>query len=610
MRWIKAVLVVEVCVMGRGEICRGDAMSPIELSRVKVGGEIGRRIDVTVQNNVLALDVEKDFLQPFRDRKRQDGYIGLGKLIDSLVHFARYTGEERIVSLKKRVVGETLKTQEADGYIGVMVPDKRMWSLWDVHEMSYLVYGLTSDYEHFGEAASLEAARKLADFIIRRWSAEPDRVPGGGEITLHMAVTGLEPALLALHRATKDGRYLDFVVAFRKVPEWNYPIVLGRWGDIGGHAYTYLCHCLAQLRLNRLRPDARLFGPTRRAIEFLTRRDGLVVTGTCGDHECWHDTQTGTINLGETCATAYLIRFLDELLRIEGDSLYGDLMERAIYNALFAAQSPDGRRIRYYTPFDGPRRYFEGDGYCCPSNYRRIIAELPGRIYYRSGEGVVVNLYTASQARIELDGGVSLLVRQETDYPSSGRVVLHVDPSKPAKFPVRLRIPRWAADTAITVRGQRIEGRVAPGAFFVLERVWQPGDRVELNLPMPLRLIRGRKSQAGRVAVMRGPQVFCLSRARHKDLAAADLRLITIDPATLSGPTKDDSVRPNGVACTVRAWPPGSWYPQAAASLSLTLTEFADPDGQATYFHVPNPNAAGLVDDELVVGHPTVGTNP
>ena len=72
--------------------------------------------------------------------------------------------------------------------------------------------------------------------------------------------------------------------------------------------------------LYRDEPDERLLRTTRRAMDFLTRRDGLVISGTCGDHECWHDTQSGTTNLGETCATAYLLRTLDDLLRLEGDS--------------------------------------------------------------------------------------------------------------------------------------------------------------------------------------------------------------------------------------------------------------------------------------------------
>ncbi len=594
-----ALVVAAVCAAAS---YAADPMTPLDIRQVKVGGEIGRRIDVTIQNNLLVLDADGDFLAPFRARDKADGYIGLGKLIDAAVRLAAYSGDEKVLALKRRLVDEALKTREPDGYIGLLKPDARVFALWDTHEMGYLILGLTDDYRFSGERKSLDGAKRLADFVIARWGAEPDRKPGGGDITVHMAVTGIESAMLALSDASGDPRYRQWCIDFRKLPEWQARIAIGRWGQIEGHAYAHMCRCIAQLRLDRLQPDQRLLGPSRDVIDFLTRHDGLVVTGTCGDHECWHDTQSGTVNLGETCTVAYLIRFLDELTRIEGNLQYGDLIERAVLNALFAAQSPDGRKLRYYTPFDGPRQYFPTDTYCCPCNYRRIVAELPGMIYYRSQGGIAVNLYTASSAQIDLDAGLKVAVRQETDYPKSGRVVLAVDPSKPAEFPVTLRMPRWCTSAKAAVSGDPAELTGTPGTPLVIKRTWKPGDRITLDLPMELRMVKGRKSQSGRVAVMRGPVVYTLNRGRHPELANLDLRLITIKPDTLEGPIDDDTVRPGGTACRVQAWSAGKWYPMEKPDLKLTLTEYADPAGEFIYFHVPNPNETRFVDDELVAG--------
>ena len=584
--------------MGAGS---SDVLYPVDVRAVTVGGEIGRRIDVTVRNNLLVLELDEDFLLPFKKREETGGYIGVGKLLDSMVGFAAHTGNEELLKRKKHVVKELLATQEADGYIGLMKPDSRMWQLWDIHEMAYLIQGLTADYRFFKEEASLAAACKLADYVVTRWSAEPTKEPGEGSITVHMAVTGLETALLALHRATGKAHYRQACIALRKLPAWDPPIVLGRWGQIAGHAYAHMCRCVAQLRLHRLAADARLLKPARAVMAFLTRQNGLVVTGTCGDHECWHDTQEGTINLGETCATAYLLRLLDELFRMEGTPLYGDLMERAIFNALFAAQSPDGRRIRYYSPFEGPRAYFSGDTYCCPCNYRRIVAELPGFLYYRTKSGgVAVNLYAASTAKVPLAGSLTVTITQETDYPTSGDILLRVEPSQPRRFPLRLRVPRWCGAATVVVNGKPVGGRVTPGSFFTIDRKWQSGDRVALTLPMKARLVKGRVNQAGRVAMMHGPLVLCLNRARNGALADTDLRLLTIDPATVEGPLKGTTFRPDGVSYRVKAWGPGKWYPMAKHDLTLTLTEFPDPGGEAVYFKVPNPLDDRLVDDELV----------
>ena len=478
-------------------------MTAVDPRRVTVGGEIGRRIDITIRKNLLAIDVEEDFLRPFREKNRWPfSYVGLGKQIDAVVRLAYHTGDKRLVALKDHLVAETIKTQLADGYIGIFAGG-RMGVWWDLHEASYVLFGLVSDYRHFGSKASLAAARKLADYMIKRRPARP--------MVVHVSTIGLERAFVALHEATKDTKYLDHVTKDDSLQNWH--------GGIGGHAYDFMNVCMAQLDVHRIRPDEKLLRQSRRVVDFLTAADGLVIGGTCSLSEGWHGSQVGTGKLGETCCTAYLIRLLDNLLRIEGKSLYGDIMERAIFNALPAAQSPDGRELRKYTPFDGPRTYYRGekssafkrDTYCCPNNFRRIVAELPNMIYYRSGRGVAVNLYTQSQATIDLADGLSVKLRQETDYPNTGKVIVHVSPSKPARFPLRLRIPRWCRDA--WVGGEAVQG----GQFFALERKWSAGDRVAVELPMPWRLVRGRKAQRGRLAILRGPQVFCLNPMRQAE---------------------------------------------------------------------------------------------
>lgn len=603
MRGILCVIAgIVLLVAGGPPAMAEDLLRPVPLDQVRVGGEIGRRIAVTIDNNLLNLDLDKDFLAPFRERTQTGGYTGLGKLIDALVRFAAYTGDTRIIERKNYAVSALLATQEADGYLGAFVPGSRLWQLWDIHEISYLIYGLTMDYLYFGAEGSLTGAKKAADYIIRGWSAAPDKQPGDGGITVYMAVTGLENALLALHEASGDKRYLDFCTGQRGLADWDGPIVQGRWGPIQGHAYAYLCRSIAQLRLYRIDPNPALLKPTHRALDFITREDGFAITGGCGQHECWTDTQEGAANLSETCTAAYMLRWLDELIRIEDKPCYGDLMDRIVHNTLFAAQSPEGRKIRYYAPFEGPRVYFDKDTYCCPCNYRRIVAELPSLIYYQNEAGVTVNLYTPSSVEVELDSGVKLNLSQETAYPGAGDVLIRVNPEVAAEFTLRLRIPAWAANAKVTVNGAPWGEAAGPGTYLSIEREWYAGDTVQLDLARALRLVRGRKAQAGRVAILYGPAVFCLNREQNPQLAGADLRMLTLDPATLAGPFPDDSVRPGGMKCTVQAWRTTSWYPSAATDFELVLSEFPDPGGEATYFHVPNPDDVLLVDDELLSG--------
>ena len=272
-------------------------------------------------------------------------------------------------------------------------------------------------------------------------------------------------------------------------------------------------------------------------------------------------------------------------------------MERTIYNTLFAAQSPDGRRIRYFTPMEGDRVYHQGDTYCCPGNFRRIIAELPNMIYYHAGTGVAVNLYTPSQTTIDLGNKHSLTIRQETDYPTSGHVAIRLDPSKPAKFLLQLRIPKWCGSATVAINGQRLESPIRAGAFLSLDREWKAGDQVVLELPMAYRLVLGRKRQAGRVAVMRrGPLVFCLNPDQNKSLRykdVADLNDIMIDPDSLKDLAGDNTVHPGGMACMLRAGRDG-FEVGVTGNVPLKLTEFADPQGKKRLFSSAGSECIGF----------------
>lgn len=602
-----------------------DKLRPLDSPQVEVGGEMGRRIKITVENSLLNLDIDGNFLKPFLEKQTKKGnYQGLGLLIDATVRFAAHTRDERVIRLKRHMVSKLIAAQTADGYLGEFVPAQRIWGWIDIQELAYLMNGLLSDYHLFKEEGSLAAARKQADYILAHWDEKPNDWPAKWG-SLHMVTTGLDRFMFLLTEATGDARYRDFCITKLGVPKWNGKITVGRWGKYDGHVYGDVARYVAQLDWYRREPDEALLVPTRRAVDFMLRGDGMVITGICGDWECWHNTQAGTINLAETCSTTYVLKMMDSLLRLNGDSVYGDVMERTIFNGLFGAQSPDGRRIRYFTAFEGPRIYWtgladigrppkprlpptpaelmRGDTFCCPNNYRRAISDLPALIYYRTSEGVAVNLFTESLATVELKEGVKVSIKQETDYPNSGNIKLHLEPSRPSEFPLQLRIPRWCSNAEIRVNGKLVERPIPSGAFFTLRETWKSGDQVELRLPMSWRLIRGRQSQVGRVAIVRGPMIYSLSPARHKELQGVDLRLTTLDPSSIEGPFPDSTVRPNGLACKVRAWAPGVAYPDAKPAYQLVLTEYPDPDGEAIYFNVPNPNAKEFVADELM-GHP------
>lgn len=576
-----------------------DQLFPISLTSIKVDGEIGRRIDVTIENNLLKLNIDKDFLFSFQ-KKNDAGYIGVGKLIDGTVKMASYTGNEKVITLKNHLIGSLIEWQEPDGYIGNMSPANRMVMLWDIHEMGYIINGLVTDFKLFGDKKSLEAAKNAADYILKKWYLIPPDWGNTTGVALRIAITGLHRTMLSLYCVTNDHRYLDFCLNQLDLKNLDPDIVIGRRKLIEGHIYGYMAGCLAQLEMYRISPDEKLLVAVRKAIDFITNKNGMSITGGAGQDEIWTADQDGGGELGETCATAYQLRIYDNLLRLKGDSRYGDIMERTIYNALFGAQSPEGRQIRYYTPLEGDRHYHNGDTYCCPCNYRRVISELPSMVYYGTSNGLAINLYSTSSALISIAKNRKIAVSQETDYPNTGRVIIHIDPSGQSTFELKLRIPSWCRKSTIMVNGRPSGVIGKPGTFAVINRNWNPGDQVTLDMPMDWRLVRGRERQAGRAAVMRGPLLFSLSPDQNMSLtqkSAADLGRIVIDLTSIQAePIKNNVVRPGGIACRIKA-DDKSFSVGNAGGLELTLTEFPDPDGKCTYFKVPD--LSETVPDEL-----------
>lgn len=573
-----------------------DRLIPIDVRDITVEGEIGRRINLTIDKNLLALDIEKDFIKPFQE-KRTEGtweYTALGKLVDATVRFAAYSNDERVLALRKHLTDAVKGCQEADGYVGMFTPGNRLANLWDIHEMSYLILGMLTDYQYFGDEKSLECAETMMDYMIANWkSAHP----------WTQAKVGLDYTVLQLYKETGEKDYLDFCLNERKLADWDKPIKLlapstaDEDGDgiDGHHSYAYMDECRSQLELHRISPNEKLLERSRKVVEFLTRENGLFITGSCSCSEDWTIDQDGKGNCEESCATAYLLRLLESKLRLEGESLYGDMMERAIYNALFAAQAADGRKLRYFTPFEGPRQYFHIDTSCCPGNFRRIMAELPSMVYWKSGTGVTINLYTESNAKLKLANvytpgsapvkiadGATVEISQKTDYPNSGKVIVEVKPSESAKFPLSLRIPRWCKKATVSVNGTPLGEEVNSGTFFTIERKWESGDKIELNMPMEVRLVKGRVANVMKVAVMRGPVLFCLNPSLNEQFAAIDADgLIGLKLDAFEGPVNDRTVRSDGMGIKVSMWAKNKQGQVTA--VDLLLTEFPDPNGQITY---------------------------
>jgi hypothetical protein len=442
-------------------------------------------------------------------------------------------------------ITELADAQQPDGYLHTyFVGDKthERWSnLRDLHEMynaGHLIQAAVAHYRATGETRLLDIARRFADHICDTFGpeAEGKRVDVDG----HEEV---ELALVELARATGNEKYRDQAQFFVDVR--------GR-GVIGGRPYHQDHQPFREL-------DA-ITGHAVRAVYYTSGGADLVAeSGEQAMRDAlerlWHNMVTRRMyvsgGLGaryegeafgkdfelpneraytETCAAIGSVMWNWRMLALDGDARFTDVLELALYNGMLAGISLDGQDYFYQNPLedDGTHRRQPWFGCaCCPPNVARLLASLPGYFYTVSDAGVWTHLYAASQAEIELTDGTVVRLEQQTRYPWDGEVIVAVNGE--GTFSLFLRIPAWCeAGATLDVNGQPWTGDVTPGTYAEIRRAWRPGDVVRLMLPMPVRRIACHPYVAenrGRVAIMRGPLLYCIEQADNAGIDPRDVVL-------------------------------------------------------------------------------------
>jgi uncharacterized protein len=237
----------------------------------------------------------------------------------------------------------------------------------------------------------------------------------------------------------------------------------------------------------------------------------------------------------ETCAAAAGIFWNARMNGLRADAKYADLLELALYNGFLSGVSLSGDRFFYENPLESAgqaARDSWSDPACCPSNVVRVIPQVGGWMYAQDRDGIFVNLYAGSTADIRRETGIVRIV-QETAYPWDGRIKLIIDPERAGEFNLRLRIPGWALDRpvkselyvyaeppasapVIKMNGRTLPAKPGADGYLEIRRKWRKGDVVEMALPMAVRFVRAHpavEADRGRLALMRGPLVYCLESA-------------------------------------------------------------------------------------------------
>ena len=504
--------------------------------------------------------------------------------------------------------------QQPDGYLNVhftvVEPEKRWTNLRDCHELycaGHLIEGAVAHFRATGKRTLLDALCRYADHIGRTFGPEEGQkrgYPGHEEIEL---------ALVKLYHATGNERYLrlsQFFIDERGRQPHYYDAEAAARGDdpakywartyeycqahkpvrehdeAVGHAVRamYLYSGMADVAAET--GDAALLAACRRLWASTVERKMFVTGGVGSSH--WGERFTADYDLpnetayAETCAAIGLVFFAHRMLQIEADARYADALERALYNGVLSGVSLDGTKFFYVNPLASAGGHHRQEWFgcaCCPPNIARLLASLGSYVYSAAPDGLYVHLYVAGSATASLPqvpkpaGGSPLItLTQETRYPWGGDVKITVGVEGPAKFDLMLRIPGWCRKHSLRVNGESAAHRVVKG-YARLARTWSNGDRVELTLAMPIeRLVAHPRvaEDAGRVALQRGPLLYCLEQC---DNAAFVRSILLPDRAKLAARLDRRLfggtvvIEGQGLAPTQAGWKGKLYRPMARAEL-------------------------------------------
>ncbi len=574
---------------------------------------------------------------------------------------ARY--DARLDHYLDSVINIIAQAQEPDGYLTTCVTNKcyrlsgwwgrSRWEKLNSHELynsGHLIESAVAHYKATGKRSLIDVAIRNADLVCRTFGPAEGQIhrPGGHPI--------IEMALCKLYKVTGNKTYLDgaryFIDETGRQTDGHQPsmysqdhIPIVQQQEIVGHAVRagYLYSGAADVAA--LTGDTLLQQALERIWQNMTRKK-LFVTGGIGsraqgegfgpDYELHSHTA-----YCETCAAIANVYWNYRMFLATGQSKYIDVCERALYNNVLSGVSLSGDRFFYDNPLESSGEHERQRWFgcaCCPGNVTRFIASVPGYMYacaggveHLGGKGgkmgknpaIYVNLYANGTAKI---GNIEL--EQTTDYPWDGKIQVKIKKGG-GKFALKLRLPSWlktsptnndlywyqnkkALGYTVSVNGQQLYPEADD--YKTIERKWRKGDVVEIQFPMPVRRIVANDNAEdlrGRVALERGPVVYCLEGCDQPDSTVFDKYLLTgadisarHEPDMLGGVTvltmQGRQLLGSGevVPCTLKAIPYSTWNnrgPQqmevwiAASPTTATATPLPTIASQAQTFSNRGP---------------------
>lgn len=440
-----------------------------------------------------------------------------GQLLSGLVRMGRATGE---ASLRDKVLALFDGWRETIGRDG----DVRMRP----YDWEKLVCGLVDLHAYAGVDAALEILSETTGWAARTF--DRSRRPADGHDFQAVGPGGtsewytLPENLYRAYLATGDTRFREFADIWRydhfwqQFAETSEPAVL-----LPVHAYSHLNTFSSAALAYAVTGDQRYLRLCINAYDFFLRTQCYATGGFGPDERLMPpDGSLGRsleLYAGHAeipCGTWAATKLCRYLIGFTGEARFGDWIETMLYNAIGAAlpTEPDGKTFYYgdYRISSGIKQHYWHEWPCCSGTYLQTVADYHNIIYFRDEAGLAVNLFVPSEVRWSHQGQ-AVCFRQQTDYPETDTTTLIFDSHRPISMALRFRVPGWSQGASTELNGAPLPLRAAPGEWAVIDREFQPGDRIGIRIPMAIRMVPVDRQHPDRVAVMFGPVVLAQDEA-------------------------------------------------------------------------------------------------
>jgi DUF1680 family protein len=509
------------------------------------------------------------------ERNDFHGFIAghtFGQYVSALARAYAVTGSELTKAKINRLVkgyGETLDAK-AKFFVDYRLPaytyDKLSCGLIDAHEYAHDPMAMDI-HEKLTRAIVAYLPEKALSRAEQRSRPHKDT-----SYTWDETYTLPENLFLAYQRSGKSF-YRDMAKKFLEDDTYFDPLSEGNNVLPFEHAYSHVNAFSSAMQAYITLGSEKHLRAAKNGFDMLVKTQSFA-TGGWGPNEAFGEPGTG--QLGNSLTTTHAsfetpcgayghFKITRYLLRVTRDAHYGDSMERVLYNTILGAWpiQADGTSF-YYSDYatTGKKEWYGQKWPCCSGTFPQLAADYHISTYLRGADGVYVNLFTPSSVQWT-DGGGMYALKQETKYPFDNKIQVQVSASAPKEYTLYIRIPGWATpNPVLMVNGRRVSTEVQPGTFASIRNTWKDGDRVELELPMPLRLEAVDANHPDIVALVQGPLVL---------MAVAD-----------SQPTFDRGALLKAKATNNAT---GDWLASSADGRSITMRPFMtiDKESYSTY---------------------------